>query len=59
MSDHVCVHDQAANLFYTIDSMGDRNGSLELFEIILYMQEHYQHLFCYKDVDSQEVGKWT
>lgn len=35
--------------------MGDRNGSLELFEIILYMQEHYQHLFCYKDVDAQTV----
>jgi len=35
--------------------MGDRNGSLELFEIILYMQEHYQHLFAHRDVDGQQV----
>lgn len=46
---------EANNLFMTIDSMGDRNGSLELFEIILYMQEHYQHIFSRKDVDGQSV----
>jgi len=46
---------EADNLFTTIDSMGDRNGSLELFEIILYMQEHYQHIFSHKDVDGQMV----
>ena len=36
----------------TIDAMGDRNGTLELFEIILYMQEHYQHIFTHKDVGN-------
>jgi hypothetical protein len=35
---------EADNLFTTIDSMGDRNGSLELFEIILYMQVRYAHM---------------
>ncbi len=25
------------------------------FEIILYIQEHYQHLFSHKDVDGQMV----
>ena len=46
---------EADSLFTTIDSLGDRNGSLELFEIILYMQEHHQHLFSHKDVDGQMV----
>jgi hypothetical protein len=32
---------EADSLFTTIDSLGDKNGSLELFEIILYMQERY------------------
>ena len=48
---------EATILFDSIDSLGDCNGTLQLYEIILYMQEHYQHLFLKndKDIDGQSI----
>ena len=46
---------EAASIFATIDAKGDRNGQLELFEIILYMQEYWEHAFSHKDVDGRNV----
>ena len=61
MSGHAKADDpqlkEATILFDSIDSLGDRNGTLQLYEIILYMQEHHQHLFLKKDkdVDGQSI----
>jgi len=40
-------HKEASDLFLTIDSDGD--GQLELYEIILYMQEYCLHLFYHPE----------
>jgi len=47
-------HKEAVDLFLSIDAMGDGNGTLELFEIILYMQSYHQHLFLRRGPDDMD-----
>lgn len=42
-------------MFHAIDSMGDGNGEVELFEIVLYMQDKAQHLFQIRDSTTGEL----
>ncbi|KAJ1491534.1 hypothetical protein T484DRAFT_1882461 [Baffinella frigidus] len=44
------LHKEAVQLFRSIDSLGNKNGTIELFEILLYVQEYLQHLFVKEDM---------
>mmetsp|Transcript_10694 Transcript_10694/g.35812 ORF Transcript_10694/g.35812 Transcript_10694/m.35812 type:complete len:165 (+) Transcript_10694:889-1383(+) len=46
---------EAERLFRTIDSLGNSNGFLELYEVILYIQEYMQHMFYKKNSMGDNV----
>lgn len=46
------VNKEAISMFQDIDALGDGNGHLDLFEIIMYMQKFYEHLFLKTDEES-------
>jgi serine/threonine protein kinase len=50
------LHKEAVQLFRSIDALGNKNGTIELFEILLYVQEYLQHLFVKEDTlgDGEE-----
>ena len=52
-SENQAAHEQAAFMFASMDK--ECKGKLELHDIILYLEEHYQHLFMHQG-DSQK--KW-
>ena len=50
---HTCIHTpEKVSLLKAVDATLVGNGHLDLFEIIMYMQKFYEHLFLKTDEES-------
>ena len=64
---HTCIHTpEKVSLLKAVDATLVGNGHLDLFEIIMYMQKFYEHLFLKTDeksgmkvVDEERLKKFA